>query len=275
MITIAILVLLLYGALCLLLYFRQDAYVYFPSRKISMTPGLLQIPFEDVRIETADGEFITGWYTPGKNADPDTATVLFCHGNAGNIGDRAITVQTLHDIGLNVFMFDYRGYGQSTGTPSEEGTYRDAEAAWQYVVTQKKTAPENIILVGRSLGGAVASWLAIQHPPRLLVLESCFTSIVDMGKRRFPFLPVTWLVRYSYDTLARMPYLECPLFVAHSPDDQLIPYALGKEIFDAAQTPKCFYDLTGGHNAGGMNVDAGYRKAVLDFLASTPPRQSD
>lgn len=160
--------LLFYVAITALLYAFQSKFIYFPSREVLVTPASIGLDFDDVRLQTEDGVSIAGWYV---SAEKNSNVVLFFHGNGGNISHRLDTIELLHELGLSVFMLDYRGYGQSEGTPDEQGTYKDAEAAWRYLVDEQQIDPERIIILGRSLGGGIASWLAWQHPPKALILR--------------------------------------------------------------------------------------------------------
>lgn len=259
-----------YGGLCLVLFLRQSRMVYYPDRTIQTTPAEINLAFETLRIPTADGEHIGAWYVPAEKA---RGTVMICHGNAGNIGDRLHIIALYHGLGMNVLIFDYRGYGASTGKPTEEGTYHDARAAWNYLREQRGIPPQQIVICGRSLGGAVAAQLASEVKAAGLILEATFTSLPDMASHLYPWLPVKLLCRFRYNTLARLPEIKCPLLIAHSPDDEMIPYAQGKRLYDAARTSKIFHQLTGGHNDGEGETSAAYRQALDDFLAkalSTP-----
>lgn len=264
-------VLAVYVGLCLLLFFRQSSYVYYPDRQVGLTPAYLKIPFEDVRIETADGETLAGWYVDAANesSDPDkeALTVLLCHGNGGDIGDRLMSVQAFRDLGLNVLLFDYRGYGDSTGQPSEEGTYADGLAAWEHLTIERGARPDRIVVFGRSLGAAVGTWLAQQVEPAVLVLESAFTSAPDMAGRMFPYLPVRLLCRFRYDTIARIGNVGCPVLVIHSVADEMVPFEHGKRLFDAAKEPKAMIETRGGHNDGGVEADAVFLQAFQSFLS--------
>lgn len=255
-----------YLAFCLLILFRQSRYVYYPGRRVAQTPAAFRLPFEDVRLKTPDGETIAGWFVPA-GTRACGFTILDCHGNAGDIGDRLGTILTLREMGLDVFIFDYRGYGQSTGRPTEQGTYTDARAAWDYLVQTRRVPPERIVIFGRSLGGNIAVQLAAQVRPRLLVVESAFTSACDMARRMFPLFPARWLCRFRYDALSAIREVRCPVIVAHSPDDEMIPFAHGRRLFEAAPEPKRFVELSGSHNAGGIDITPEYRQAVLDALA--------
>ncbi len=166
-----------------LLYIFQSHYVYYPERNLSMDPGSIGLQFDSIHFETADGVKLSGWFVPSENA---SGVILFCHGNAGNISHRLESIQIFHRLGLDIFIFDYRGYGQSEGRPTEIGTYIDAEAAWRYLVEERQVSPNKIAVVGHSLGGAVAAWLASGHTPGALILESTFTSVPDIGANLYP-----------------------------------------------------------------------------------------
>lgn len=259
-----------YAGLCVLLFLRQSRMVYFPLATIAQTPSAIGLAFDSVALTAADGVRLAGWYVPCEKA---RGTLLMCHGNGGNIGDRLYPIGLFHELGLNVFIFDYRGYGASAGKPSEEGTYRDAQAAWQYLVEQRRIAPDKIVVHGRSLGGAVAAWLAERVSPAALILEATFTSVPDMGARLYPWLPVRLLCRYRYNTIAHMGQIECPVLVAHSRDDELVPFEHGRKLFAAARDPKTFVELTGDHNEGEVLASPAYRGALDAFLTSCLGRQ--
>ena len=254
----------------LLLLVRQASYVYYPEKPVGLTPAYFKLDYEDVRFQTTDGETIAAWYVPASD-DADTVagrrlTVLFSHGNAGNIGGRLDSLRTFHQLGFNVLLFDYRGYGDSTGKPTEQGTYEDVRAAWDYLVKERGMAAGDILLFGRSLGGAVVSWLAEQVTPGALILESTFTSAPDMGKKMFPVLPVALFCRFKYNTLACLARVDCPVVIAHGVDDKTVPFLHGQRLFEAAKEPKLFVEMTGGHNGGGLDVDPVYQKALMAFL---------
>jgi hypothetical protein len=260
--TIIGVILAFYLGLTLLLFVFQERFIYFPTRTITTTPAAIGLDYEAVQLETADGLKLSGWFVPAENAND---VLLFFHGNAGNISHRLASIEQFHRLGLNVFIIDYRGYGQSEGRPTEAGTYLDAEAAWRYLIETKGYRPEQIILFGRSLGGAVATWLAQQHPPRALILESTFTSVPDMGVRQFPFLPVRALARIGYNTQARLPHIQTPVLIVHSPDDEVIPYSHGQQLYQDANEPKEFLQLRGGHNEGFI-ISTNYEADIKSFL---------
>jgi fermentation-respiration switch protein FrsA (DUF1100 family) len=221
--------------------------------------------FEGVELRTEDGETIAAWFVPAPGGLP-RGTVLFCHGNAGNIGDRIGSIATFHNLKMDVLIFDYRGYGQSTGKPSEKGTYRDAMAAWSYLTEERGLRPGQIAVFGRSLGGGVASWLAARTQPGALVLESAFTSAGDMATKMFPLLPGKLVCRFRYDSLAQLKEIRAPVLIAHSRDDTMIPIKYGRRLFEAAREPKRFVEMAGDHNAGGLDVDPEYQRVFREFM---------
>ncbi len=252
-----------YLGLAAYLYLFQERYVYFPSEAVAETPAAVGLGYDDVRFQSDDGMLLRGWFVPAAGA---RFTLLFCHGNGGNISHRLDSLRIFHRLGLSVFIFDYRGYGQSTGKPSEQGTYRDAEAAWRYLVKNRGIPAPHIIDFGRSLGAGVATWLAMEHPPRALILESAFTSVPDMGAALYPFLPVRALSRIRYNTLRRIASVHRPLLVIHSRDDEIVPFAHGRRIFEAANQPKTFLEIHGSHNNGFLASIDDYSQGLADFV---------
>lgn len=254
-----------YGGLALLLYFSQSRLVYYPEtgREIIATPVRIGLPFEDIRLTASDGIGLHGWFVP---APQPRGTVLFLHGNAGNISHRLDSVQMFHRLGYNTLIFDYRGYGNSGGTPTEQGTYRDAEAAWRYLTEQRQVPACRIVLFGESLGGAIAAQLASTRKPAALVIASGFISVPEMAQHLYPYLPVRWLARIRYDTRAYLRTVTAPVLIAHSPQDEIIPYEHGRALFAAAPPPKQFLELAGGHNDGFIFMREEWVRALGDFL---------
>ena len=254
-----------YGGLALLLYFSQSRLVYYPEtgREIIATPVRIGLPFEDIRLTASDGIGLHGWFVP---APQPRGTVLFLHGNAGNISHRLDSLQMFHRLGYNTLIFDYRGYGNSSGTPTEQGTYRDAEAAWRYLTEQRQVPACRIVLFGESLGGAIAAQLASTRKPAALVIASGFTSVPEMAQHLYPYLPVRWLARIRYDTRAYLRTVTAPVLIAHSPQDEIIPYEHGRALFAAAHPPKQFLELAGGHNDGFIFMREEWVRALGDFL---------
>jgi uncharacterized protein len=226
----------------------EHGQVYHPRSTLDATGAELGRPFEEVRFAASDGVQLHGWFYPAPINSPRAGlALLVCHGNGGNISHRLELYQVLLEAGVNVFAFDYRGYGHSAGRPSEAGTYLDAEAACQWL-QRKGLAGRSIIAFGESLGGGVASELALRVPLGGLVLQSTFTSIPDIGGELFPWLPVRWLAEIHYDTYSKLPKLKLPVLVMHSRADGLVPFRHSERNFAAANEPKLFCELQGGHN---------------------------
>ncbi len=255
-----------YAVLSIYVYYMQSSMIYYPNmpgRDLVATPENIGLNFQNVEFFTEDKVRLHGWFIPGKNAK---RTVLFFHGNAGNISHRLESIEIFHRLELNVFIIDYRGYGQSEGKISEQGTYRDAEAAWNYLINTQGINGQQIIIFGRSLGASIASWLASKHTPAALIIESGFTSVPSMGQRFYPFLPIRWLTHFKYDTRQYVKNISCPVMVAHSKNDEIIPYDEGREIFDAAAEPKQFLEMRGGHNDGFMVSGSTYIEGLRSFI---------
>ena len=256
----------LYAGIVALVYFRQSSLLYYPNiagRALAASPQQIGLAYEDVELATEDGVRLHGWYIPGENA---RGTLLFFHGNAGNISHRLDSIAIFNRMNLDVFIIDYRGYGRSEGRPSEAGTYRDAEATWLYLVETRGIAADRIVVFGRSLGASIAAWLASRHRPAALILESSMSSVPSMAQRLYPFLPVKWLSTFRYDTRQYVSGLECPLLVAHSRTDEIIPYAEGRLVFDAAPAEKQFLDMRGEHNDGFIASGPAYRDGLKHFI---------
>ncbi len=263
LISIVAAVVLAYAAFLVLLYFLQPRFVYFPLRTIEMTPAARGLRYEQVRIRTDDGVTLRGWFVPAEAA---RATVLFLHGNAGNISHRLDSLAIFGQLRLSTFIIDYRGYGESEGHPTEQGTYRDAVAAWRYLVEQRKISPDRIVLFGRSLGGAVAAWLAVRQTPAALIVESTFVSAPDFAAELYPWLPVRLIARFDYNTAQSLRQVKCPVLVVHSRSDDIVPFAHGRRLFEAANPPKQFLEIDGGHNDGFLLSKDAYIAGMDRFL---------
>lgn len=246
-----------------MMYLFQDKLIYYPTRGFISDPSSIGLKFENISFGTEDGIQLHGWFVSADHSNP---TVLYCHGNAGNISGRLETIQLLRSLGLNIFIFDYRGYGRSKGTPSEQGTYRDVKAAWNYLTNDRKIEPDNIIVMGRSLGGAVAAWLGARTNPAALAIESTFTSATALGADLYPWLPVRHLIKYEYPTSDYIKEVRAPLFMAHSRDDRVVPFHHGEELFSIAREPKVFVELQGSHGTGFLDTGSEYREALREFL---------
>ena len=254
-----------YGGLALGLLIFQSNLVYYPEidHEVAATPALAKLQYEDLHLKTSDGIDLHGWFVP---AHQPRGTVLFLHGNAGNISHRIDSIKMLHRLGYSTLIFDYRGYGNSGGKPTEQGTYRDAEAAWRYLTEQRHLPECRIVLFGESLGGAVAAWLAVRQKPAALVISSGFTSVPDLGQQLYPYLPVRLVARIRYDTRESMRSVTAPVLIAHSPADDIIPFEHGKALYATAKSPKKFLELAGGHNDGFIFMREAWVKVLGDFL---------
>lgn len=253
----------LYAAVVLLAWLFQARLLYLPSAIVEATPADRGMAYEEVSLETTDGVRLAAWHVP---AEPARGTLLFLHGNAGNISHRLESIAQFRELGLSVLIVDYRGYGRSEGRPSEAGTARDARAAWSYLVEQRGIPPERIVIFGRSLGAAVAAELARGRSPAAVVLESPFTSVPDMAQAVYPFLPARWLARIRYPTVEYVREIQAPVLVIHSEEDEIIPFAHGRAVHAAARDPKRLLRIRGGHNTGFLESDESYRAGIDDFL---------
>lgn len=257
-----VLALVLWNAL---LYWHQRSMVFFPYKQLAQSPADWGIDYEDVSLKTEDEVTLHGWFMPVRRAQ---LTVLFFHGNAGNISHRGASVEIFHRLGVNVFIIDYRGYGKSDGSISEEGFYKDARAAWQYLVSERHIDPEKIVIFGRSLGGTVAAKLASETQPGGLILESGFSSAKAVARSVFPFISLFTVMRYKLDTASFVAKARCPVLVVHSVDDEIIPIELGERLFQAANEPKTFIRIKGDHNNGFILSQPGYEQALAQFFST-------
>jgi fermentation-respiration switch protein FrsA (DUF1100 family) len=267
-----------YGAIVALAFAFQDQLLFQPSSRLLATPDDMGMSYETVRLDTDDGETLYGWWIPARDVSRETSpdasaehTLLFFHGNAGNISGRLESVQQFHKLGLNVLIVDYRGYGQSTGSPSEEGIYRDAEACWAYLTEAQDIAPQHIVVFGRSMGGGAATWIASQRQPGAVILESVFTNVPDIGAHHYSFLPVRALATNQFDNEARVADIEAPTLHIHSQEDRVVPFTLGRQVYEAAAEPKQFLEIEGGHNDGFLVSADEYLRTIDDFLGEHLP----
>lgn len=255
-------------AICAAAFVLQDRLIYFPGAPPTATPAVLGLPFEQVALRTGDGVTLHAWWIP---VDAPRGAAIVCHGNAGSIERRIELAAALRELGLSVLLFDYRGYGSSGGRPSEEGLYRDAEAAYAHVADARRFAPERIVAYGESLGGAVAAELALRRPVATLVLESAFTSLADVGAKAYPFLPVRLLLRSRFDTRAKLDGLSGAVLVMHSPHDEIVPFSHSAGLREAAAGEVRFLALSGSHNAREWLHSADFQSAVRGFLDAHLP----
>lgn len=236
--------------------------VFFPAKGITLSPGVMNLAFEDIYIHTEDNIKINGWFIPHDQAK---YTLLFLHGNAGNIADRLEKISLLRKAGLNIFIFDYRGYGLSEGGPSERGIYVDAKSAYEYLLNSRKIQPEQIILYGESLGTAVAVNLASGSYVRAIILEGAFTSGKDMARKYYPFLPAA-IFSIKLDSLEKVKKISGAKLFIHSKDDEIVPIVLARKLYDAAGKPKEFVEITGGHNSAYLDSEERYISSISSFI---------
>ena len=266
---------LAYIGFAIALYFGQSNLVYMPSQTLTETPANIGLKFEDIQITAKDNVNLDAWFVPAKDNDQiGKGVILFCHGNGGNIGNRVSYLPIFRDLGLSTFLFDYRGYGKSEGKPTEAGTYADVEAAWQYLTQERKISPKKIIIYGESLGGAIAAYIAqltsqdLKNNAGGLVLASTFTSISDRASELYPFLPIRFLSRFSYNSLERLPSIKIPILIIHSTEDEIIPFHHSDRNFQAAHQPKRLVKLRGDHNDGFLDSLETYRNGLNEFIQS-------
>ena len=236
--------------------------VYYPTKDILVYPSSFGIPFKDIYITTEDKFKINGWFMPNPKAKH---TLLFLHGNAGNIGDRIDKLQLLYHAGLNIFIIDYRGFGKSQGRPSEPGFYRDAFAAYDYLLNTIDIKPEQIILYGESLGSAIAVDLAFHRKVKALILEGAFSCGKDMAVKIYPFLP-GFIFSNSFDSLTKVKEITASKLFIHSRDDKIVPFNLAKKLYDHAKGPKDFLEIRGDHNNAFLNFKELYVSSINAFI---------
>lgn len=245
-----------------------NRYFFNPDREVRNTPADQGLSFEETYFSSQDGMRLHGWYVPGEG----DVTWIWLHGNAGNIGHRVEDILLYHrHLGVNIFLFDYRGYGNSEGTPTEKGLYLDAAASLSYVLSRPEAERRRIIYFGRSLGGAVAVELATHHPPAGLILESTFASAGDMARHHVPRLPIHFLVKGKFNSIDRIRRVSCPLLVIHGTHDELVPFSQGRKLFDAARGPKRWLEVSGGdHSDTHIVAQEVYLASLREFLTSLP-----
>jgi len=225
----------------------MGALLYFPARKLLATPADAHLEYDELEFETDDGERLHGWWLPAPR-QPSAGHILLFHGNAGNIGDRVPHSAVLVRAGFDVLLFDYRGYGRSTGRADEQGTYLDARAARRAIIARRGCDPARVSYLGESLGAAVASELALSSPPRALILQSAFTSLRDVARRHYPFLPRP-LVPDAYPTIRRIGVVGAPVLLIHGDRDTIVPLSHAQTLCEAARQPKRLEVFAGlGHN---------------------------
>lgn len=254
----------------LLAWLLQPKLLFVPFPEMVGTPADWGFEYEDVWLTTDDGVRLHGWFLPAPSRRAAPHTLLFLHGNAGNISHRSASVAIFRDLGLDQLIIDYRGYGQSAGKPSETGLYRDADAAWRWLTGSRGIAPADVVVFGRSLGGAVATELAARVRPGALIVESSFTDVPSMAQLHHPLLARFVPLRYRFPSAAHLARVQSPVLILHGPDDGIVPFAHGQALYAAAPGPKRFVELVGGHNEGFLDSQPHYQEALAEFLDWRP-----
>ena len=265
------------AALVLMAVF-EDSLIFFPTtypdgewdvEAVARGSGCI---VEDCSYESEDGVRLHSWWCRRTGSEPGGPVILFFHGNAGNLSHRAdLMIELANRVRAEVVVAGYRGYGRSEGKPSEEGLYADARAAWGYVTVDRGVVPGRVVVFGKSLGGGVAVNLASETDPAGLIVESSFTSIPDMAARHYPFVP-KFVIRTRMESLAKIGGIGCPLLVIHSRADEVVPFELGRKLFEAAAEPKTFYEVVGaGHNETWLVGGQSYFEAIARFVGEIHP----
>jgi uncharacterized protein len=255
-----------YVLLIAYVYIFQARLIFFPNvpgRTLTTTPSQIGLGFEDLRITTADRVDLHGWYVA---APTGAAAILLCHGNAGNIAHRLDWLEMFCGMGFAMLLFDYRGFGRSSGTPTEQGTYLDAQAAWDFLTNTKGFSPRSVVIVGESLGGPIAAHLAKDVAPGALILVSTFTSVPNLASNLYWYLPVRLLARIQYPTAEYVTRVHVPTLVIHSRDDETIPFSHGEELRRRASGPAQLLEIFGDHNAAFMLSRPKLTEGMRSFL---------
>ena len=243
--------------------------MFFPSRAFLAYPEDYGLQSETVELVTADGVRLYSWYLPARE---DKGTLLYIHGNAGNISHRLFMARGWVKRGFSCFLLDYRGYGKSEGSPNEAGLYKDLQAAYAYLVDERGIPSEHIVAFGESLGTAAAVQLAAKEKLGGLIVEGGFSRGRDMAKRIYPFLPA-FLFSDSFNSLERIPKVTAPILFIHSRNDEVVPFALAKRLYAAANRPKYFSEILGGHNTAFLDSSDLYRGSIKSFISQLPAKK--
>ncbi len=267
LLTIGATLVLIYLITGLLLFLLQDKILFLPSGDIRTSPASAGMTYEEHFFPSHNGNQIHGWFVPAASNE-NALTILFCHGNAGNISGRVSLISLYHSLGYNVFIFDYQGYGLSEGSPSETNILEDGLAAWDFLTHELGVPSHSVLPVGRSMGGAVAAHIAAQRNPRALAIESTFTSVPDMAKQTYYIYPIDLMARIQLPTIEFVRNFDGPVMIAHSREDRLIPYEMGRKLYEVAGPQRFWLELSGDHNEGYIATGKAYGEAYKKFVKS-------
>lgn len=255
--------------LAVIIFYQQleNSIIFYPDKALDDRPSNWDLCYKDIQFLTPDGQKLHGWFFPVSGKSP---VLLFCHGNAGNISHRIENIKFLVKRDISVFIFDYRGYGQSSGRPSEKGIYIDGIAAYDYLTEIEKISPDRIVIFGRSIGGAVAIEVALQRKVRCLIIESTFTSTKDMAKTIFPFFIFSPFLPHHYNNILKIVGVTIPKLIIHGEDDNIVPFSMGNKLFAQATEPKLFLPIhRAGHNDTYVVGGGDYFEAIVNFILSS------
>lgn len=267
---IAGIVALIFWSLIIMIF--EEKFVFFPSdySEDFYRSAAVGLNPTDHWFQSEDGTKLHAWFVRAK--DP-VGILLYFHGNAGNLAHRSEKLRRLRNAGLSVFIIDYRGYGRSEGTATENGVYQDARAAYDHLTTLPGIDSASIIVHGTSIGGAVAVDLAVHRPVKAMILESTFSSAADVASVAYPFLPARFMMRTRLDSESKLPSIQIPLLFLHGSDDSIIPLHLGRKLFDAAREPKTFHVIPGAdHNDVFLVGGESYTTLIRDFALHIPQK---
>jgi uncharacterized protein len=264
MIILLFVIIFAFLAMLFLVRYLERTGVFFPGKNVFANPSQIGLSFEDQFVTTSDNVKINLWFLKNPHAK---STIIFAHGNAGTMGDRLMKVKYFYDLGLNVLIFDYRGYGKSEGHPTEQGIYCDAQAAYDYLKTRSDVDMNKIIVYGASLGGIAAVDLAVHRPIAALIVDSSITSARETAKIFYPYVP-SFFMQLKFDSINKVKKITIPKLFLHSPDDRTVPYSMGQKLFAAAAEPKEFITSSGGHNEVQIVSDHKTGAALRNYLIS-------
>ena len=257
-------VLFIYVIICLFYYHYQYKFIFEPVKEHLEAPDQYGLDFEEINISRGHDHYVNSWFIPCSNGNG--LTILFCHGNSGNISHRRKTIEHYHNLGFNFFVFDYSGYGKSKGKPGEIDFALDAVVAWKYLVKEKQIPPEKIVVLGRSLGGFPASFIASLYQPAALILESTFISLQNVARDRYFLLPVEIFVKVKMSNLDLVENISSPLLLIHSKDDKIVRCYHSETLYKQAHVPKQLVYFAGSHNGCYYEDTNKYSETVLEFL---------